>query len=73
MCKENCQTDVKPSVADSENVDSLLLSEVPQEKDVVMRNCLNCGTLSSGNYCPNCGQSMSVGRMKSQSLFKQFL
>lgn len=73
MCKENCQADVKSSVAGSENADTGLLSEVPQKKEVVMRNCLNCGTLSSGNYCPNCGQSMSVGRMKSQSLFKQFL
>lgn len=41
----------------------------PQEAEI--HKCANCGTESSGNFCPNCGQSMMVGRVKASSLYRQ--
>lgn len=68
MCEVTDNTDVKPIVADS-----AVNAEATAEVGVTMHKCLNCGTLSNGNFCPNCGQSMSVGRVKHKSLFRQFL
>lgn len=42
-----------------------------ESQEAEIHKCANCGTESSGNFCPNCGQSMMVGRVKASSLYKQ--
>ncbi|MCI5783949.1 MAG: DUF3667 domain-containing protein [Bacteroidales bacterium] len=73
MCEEKGNTEEKPIIAVTENTELAEQTETTAESVQPMRKCLNCGTLSNGNFCPNCGQSMSVGRVKHKSLFRQFL
>lgn len=42
-----------------------------ESQEAEIHKCANCDTESSGNFCPNCGQSMMVGRVKASSLYKQ--
>jgi hypothetical protein len=35
--------------------------------------CLNCGTLLQSNFCPQCGQKSSVGRITFKETLKSFL
>ncbi|MDE6452677.1 MAG: DUF3667 domain-containing protein [Muribaculaceae bacterium] len=34
-----------------------------------VKNCLNCGTEYQGDYCHNCGQHISTGRLASRDFF----
>lgn len=38
--------------------------------DGAPRKCLNCGYLSDGKFCPDCGQSMDTGRLTSVNFLK---
>lgn len=38
----------------------------------VREECLNCGTALDGNYCSNCGQSASVGRITIKETLADF-
>ncbi len=40
-------------------------------EDIEEKTCANCGTVSTGNFCPNCGQSMMIGRLRASNLYKQ--
>ena len=34
-----------------------------------MKNCLNCNHHVTGNYCPNCGQSITTKKINNRSIF----
>lgn len=41
--------------------------------DQANTRCLNCGEMFSGDFCPNCGQKASTGRITVKSSFQSFL
>lgn len=43
-------------------------TDTPDTASPVTRRCMNCGTVSASNYCPECGQAMTLGRLSLSSL-----
>jgi len=46
---------------------------MPQELTDKITNCLNCGTALQGNFCSQCGQASSTGRITFKETINNFL